>query len=405
MKLSLVFIILISNVFGKEISILGNTKTSNKKIRAIINSDSSMDTSSIRNRLLRTGVFSKISVTDEGNKLKVLVEERWTLIPILKFSSGGGVSQVTAGLFEANLLGEVSELGAQYERLQDTNSVVTWYKNPHLFKNNFGLDLQFWEINRLRTKYDQSFKDPIITNGFLQTRSKLYLGLSKIFSDEIKLVSFYEYNKDRFSNRLVPREALNINSGKPLPANSTVHFSGLRFNYQKLFNEIIYLNGFSIDFDLRYGLSEEDKVSNFQKSDITFKYYKSFKPFIFAQRMMTGTTNTDALQYWNYFGGLESIRGYADNRFAGRYYWLSNSEMRFTFLSRSSFVLQGVGFLDIVGTSEYFNDISNLTAASSGFGIRIILPKIYRFVFRIDYAKPIKKNDKNAFSFGVQQFF
>ena len=405
MKISIFFLLLLTNIFAKEIIIRGNTKTSNEKIQEIINSDTSRDAISVRNRLLRTGIFSQVHITDDKDVLHIEVEERWTLIPILKFSSGGGVSQLTVGLFEANLAGEVSEFGAQYERLQDTNSVVSWYKNPFLFNHNFGLDLQFWEINRLRTKYDQKFDDPVIVNGFLQTRSKLFLGLSKIFSDEVKLVSFYEYNKDRFSDRLVPAEALNINNGKSLPANSTAHFPGLSFNYNKLFNEIIYINGFSLNIDLRYGITEDENINNFQKSDITFKYFKSYEPFILAQRFMTGTTNTNVLQYWNYFGGLESIRGYADNRFAGRYYWLSNSEMRFTLLSRASLVLQGVGFLDIVGTSEYLSDISNLTAASTGLGMRFILPKIYRFVFRIDYAKPIKKNDKNSFSFGVQQFF
>ncbi len=42
---------------------------------------------------------------------------------------------------------------------------------------------------------------------------------------------------------------------------------------------------------------------------------------------------------------------------------------------------------------------------SSGLGIRLINPKIYRFVARIDYAQTHTRSIQRGLSFGVQQFF
>jgi outer membrane protein assembly factor BamA len=126
---------------------------------------------------------------------------------------------------------------------------------------------------------------------------------------------------------------------------------------------------------------------------------------LFAQRFLAGTTSTQILQYWYYLGGLDRIRGFHDNRFAGRYHWLSNSEIRVPVFRRPSYIIQSVGFLDLTSVGENFKDLDSLTASSLGAGIRLILPKLYRFVIRMDYAKPIKKDDDMNISFGVQQFF
>ncbi len=116
-------------------------------------------------------------------------------------------------------------------------------------------------------------------------------------------------------------------------------------------------------------------------------------------------TDTNLLQYWGYFGGLDRIRGFADNRFSGRYSILSNSELRNTLIQKSSWIGQGVLFIDLLSSTEKFTELDRLTAASAGNGIRIILPQIYRAVVRLDLSKPLVKNDDQTVSFGIQQFF
>lgn len=399
-----------SLTYSAEVQVKGNKKTNQDTILSIskLNTNQTLSSKELqlaKQRLLRTGIFSDVSIIKEGDSITINVQERWTLIPIVKFSSGGGVSQLTAGVYEANFLGDISQLGAQYERLEDTNSGIFWYKTPHLYEDQYGLDLQFWEINRLRTKYDQAADNPTVSNGFLHTRSKLHLGVTKNLSDIIRPQLFYEFHGDRFSDRLVPEQALGTVKTKGLPPNSTLHFAGIGINYDDLKRDAVFAKGLALNAEFKYGLAEESEIKKFFKTDFDLRYYKMIRNITLAQRFKIGFTNTEVLQYWNYFGGLESIRGFADNRFAGRYYWLSNSEARVPLVKKPSWILEGVSFVDLIGVSEYFKDSVNLTAASVGLGSRIILPKIYRFVFRLDFAKPLKKDDNNEISFGVQQFF
>jgi hemolysin activation/secretion protein len=92
-------------------------------------------------------------------------------------------------------------------------------------------------------------------------------------------------------------------------------------------------------------------------------------------------------------GGLDRIRGFADNRFAGSQFALSNSEGRYLFFEKPAFLLQGIGFIDFGAIGDEASALTKVRAASIGAGMRLILPKFYRFVVRLDYAKPILKND------------
>ena len=126
---------------------------------------------------------------------------------------------------------------------------------------------------------------------------------------------------------------------------------------------------------------------------------------MFSQRVQIGLTDTNILQHWNYLGGLESIRGYADNRFATKNYWLSNSELRHFTFENPNYIMQSVVFVDALGIDESDRSIQNITALSAGVGARFIFPKIYRLILRIDYAKPIANEDEQFVNFGIQQFF
>ena len=400
-----------------DIKIIGNTKTS----RAVIvnelgfKSEEMVSLKQIKegvSNLQNTNLFSKVDHhlevggSSEDKVLVITVDERWTTIPIFKLSSGGGVSQITLGVYDPNLFGKFVEAGAQYERLGNTNSGVVWFKQPRLFGGRNGINLQVWTINRLRTKYKQDTENPEVKTGFLQSRDKFYLGYDREFSYRIRGHLFYEYNNDTFSDNLLSDEVRAIVSQTGLPPSSQFHFLGAGVDLGRLDYHSYLVDGNLLAASYRYGLSQTKSISDFWQSDFSFQYFKTyFSDLTFAQRILTGFTTTNVLQYWYYLGGLDRVRGFSDNRFAGRYFWLSNTEIRLPVWSRSWFVLQSVGFLDIVSTSEQFNQLDAVDGASAGVGFRVVLPKIYRSVLRFDYAVPLKKKDDMNFSFGVQQFF
>jgi outer membrane protein assembly factor BamA len=386
------------SVVMTELGFRAGERVSHEKIKEGI--------SSLRN----TNLFSNVDYRLEGEKdsktLFIDVSERWTTIPIVKLSSGGGAEHITLGVYDPNILGYYIEAGGQYERLGDTNSGVVWFKNPRMFNTKNGIDLQLWRINRLRTKYEQEIDEPVVSTGFLHSRDKVFIGYNREFSPTLIGKLFYEYNDDTFSDDLTSSKVQELVSQKGLPPSSRFHFIGAGIDFGRINYKGHLTDGMLLGASYRYGISTSEGIDDFWQSDLSFNYFKTiFTDATYAQRLLAGFTTTEVLQYWYYLGGLDRIRGFSDNRFAGRYFWLSNSELRVPVWQNDWFVVQTAGFIDIASTSETFSQLDSIDGTSAGLGLRIIFPKVYRLAVRLDYAEPIKNNDNRNFSFGVQQFF
>ncbi len=384
-------------------------------------------------RLRATGLFSSVSfkltdqvpeqVTDQrpeqtpdqltenqnppGATLVVQVVEKWTTIPILKLNSGGGVQQTTVGLYDPNLLGRYLEAGVQYEDLAGAGSGVLWFKNPRLFDQRQGLDLQYWNTKRIRIKYDQTNSDPVIKTGFLHEREKIYVDYFREIAAETTLRFGLDYNRDQFSTKILPEEVKEIVGSSPtLPPPTRLVIAKLALELGAVSGDPQSLSGRVLTLSLSHAHSLSAEADSFQQADLSLNWFDTPLARVqWAQRILAGATSTQILQYWYYLGGLDRIRGFAENRFAGRQFLLSNSELRYLLLQTPSYLLQGAGFIDWAAVGENIADLDRIHAASYGAGLRLILPKFYRFVIRIDYAQAIIKNDDSHISFGVQQFF
>lgn len=364
-------------------------------------------------RLERTGLFSQVQtslVSDSTNESKVLevqVTEKWTTIPILKFNSGGGVSQFTLGVYDPNLFGEYLESGVQYESLGGAGSGVFWFKNPRLFDQRQGIDFQYWNTRRIRIKYDQKADAPEITQAFLLTREKVFLEYFRELQPQLKVFISIESNKDQFSTDLLPSSVLaEVGLNQTLPISTDFLIPRIGFEYGQINGQPQLLSGSVLGISVSQAQSLNSRADHFTQADLSYQAYKSINPNLqFAQRLLAGATSTKVLQYWYYLGGLDRVRGFSDNRFAGRQFVLSNSEMRYLIMEKPSYIIQAVGFVDIGAIGESAEDLKNIKAASAGVGLRLILPQFYRFVVRVDYAEPLLKDDSLNVSFGVQQFF
>lgn len=360
--------------------------------------------------LRNTNLFSKVSYEVEednnGFKIQVEVDERWTTIPVLKFTSGGGVTQTTVGIYDPNVLGHFIEMGGQVEKIEDVISGVVWFKDPRLFDKRLGIDFQFWDTNRIRTKYDQDTDELKITNGFLKSSQKLILKFTKEFRPDLVANAAIEYDKDTFSDRFLNDELKSILASKGLPPDTEFRFVGLGVLYGRVNHNSYLIDGMDVGLSVKYASSATQNVDDFVQTDFSFRYYKTlWSKWTFAQRILAGATSTNVIQYWYYLGGLDRIRGYTDNRFAGRNYILSNTELRWAAVDKPNYVIQGTTFVDLLESGENFSDLDSLKGASLGLGIRIILPKFYRMALRFDAATRFVRDDEKGFSFGVQQFF
>ncbi|MCB0365907.1 MAG: BamA/TamA family outer membrane protein [Bdellovibrionaceae bacterium] len=361
----------------------------------------------LRNIRIFSQVESKLSrLADDRVKVKIWVHERWTTIPIFKIASGGGVSQTTVGVYDSNLGGRYLEAGAQASKLEDVYSGVVWFKNPRLFDKRLVWDLQLWNTSRVRTKYNQDLDEAVPITGFLHRRDRAYTALTWLMNDSWSLRAGTEFNRDSFSDKFLDPEIKQLLAAKPLPPDADVWLSTIGLQWGQIDYNGHLEDGLLVDLEYGYGAARSDGIKDFHQTNIAFEYKKSFLGRgTFAQRNLSGTTTTQVLQYWYYLGGLDRIRGFSNDRFAGRYYLLNNSEFRWVWWDRPKYIVQSVAFIDALSAGEEFRTLGTLKGASAGVGLRVVLPRVYRFVLRFDYASPLRKEDDMNVSFGVQQFF
>ncbi len=363
-------------------------------------------------QLQSMGLFSSVAVdrTDLASdrvSLVVRLEEKWTTIPIFKINSGGGVTQYTLGVYDPNVFGSFKEAGVQYENLAGNDSGVIWMKNPRLFDRRQGIDAQYWNTRRIRLKYDQTTEGAEIKSGFLQQRQRAYLEYFREVRKNLVLKISADYNDDKFSTENLPDEVIRkIESGVAIPPSTKVLLARVGADYGKIRGETHLLEGKLLSVSFGHASPMQRDLSPFLQTDLNFVYYLPLSHRLqFAQRILAGGSSTDILQFWYYLGGLDRIRGFSDNRFAARHFSLSNSEIRYVMKQKPSYIVQGTSFVDLIGSGEEVAEVVRLDAASVGAGVRVILPKFYRLVLRLDYAKPVIKTDPTNWSFGVQQFF
>lgn len=347
--------------------------------------------------------------------LRVVVDERWTLLPAFLFLQGGGLTRAAIGARDINLLGRYLELGFQYDRLgyNDTfwqadgaaNSFVLWLRDPRFLNTFTRAGLEAWSVRRLRTIYDEQGQ---AEGGFSVHRRMLAMRLQRELLWWLYAGASLELIDDSFSDDFIPDSIRQLQrqnfDGPPDGATAFILRGMMRFG--RIDRDDFYYDGWS----LSNHVGHSDKIwgadLRFTQIESILLWYKRI-PLRgnLAARVRLGTTNAEQIQHIYFLGGLDRVRGYPDSRFRGSSYWTANAEYRVAPISGRWFAAQMVGFLDAGATSQDLFAVDRLQAASAGVGLRLISPKIYSLVMRFDYAWPLIGGQSGALSFGAQQFF
>lgn len=347
--------------------------------------------------------------------LRIVVDERWTLLPAFSYLQGGGLSQLVIAAYDINVGGRYIELGAQYERLgfSDTfwqsggaaNSFFLWARDPRFLDTRLWTGLDIARQVRLRSLYTE---DGQLEGGFTQDRVLVRLSAQRELLWWLRVGAGLDFYQDSYSFDLIPATTRAAHEqrlgnlppdGRAIPLSATlqlgrVNQDDFRYDGWRVFHTMSHSDPlWGADFRFTRLVT-----------DATF-YKKTPLKGNVAARLRVGLGNARQLQHLYYVGGLDRVRGFYDSRFRGRNYWTANLEYRQAVFTSQWFVLQPIVFFDAGGVSERPGELGTLTAASTGGGVRFILPNVYGFVGRIDYAVPLVKNGDVAISLGAQQFF
>ena len=343
---------------------------------------------------------------NKNRKLSLALEEKWTTIPVMKFSSGGGTNYFVVGVYDINSFGKYLELGAQYENWNGENAGVVWFRNPRFLGQRLKFSTDVWSVKRPEVLY----VDAEEAAHYVLDRKKINIGLEKELNSWFKLGMGIELNSDKFIGYASEPGLSTMYTDQLLSGESSdASFGRLSIGLGKINYDNYLVSGSLLELNFDKGFKVQDSEHDHTRVNADVKSYwrLPYKANV-AFRLLAGATSSQALQHIYSVGGFENVRGYFDGQFRGRAFWQSNVEFRIPSYHSNWFVLQHNFFADIAQVKQTFGDLSldgSDTYASAGLGIRFNSPKIYRFTARLDFVAWTSDSGSSSLSFGVQQFF
>ncbi len=333
----------------------------------------------------------------------IVVDERWTTLPFFSISAGGDLFSLLAGIYDVNIFGRYLEAGGSYRRLGDTNSFLLWLHDPRFLNERQFVGAQFWWSSRIRYLYDKSGEPE---GGYLRERRSIVLLTDREISRDLSIGGGLILQHDRFSYDLVQDDIAQKQRVTGLPQGQEHGVLNLsvavgHIDQDSYLREGVRLTQTFGASNQLWGSSESYVASGTQL--LAFKRFAGKQNI--GLRFGVGMTSAEHIENQFFLGGLDTVRGFFDSRFRGPFYWFLNSEYRVPSLDHRWIVLHHVLFFDAAGVSDRASQLWDADGTSAGIGLRIISPKIYQFVARIDYAIPLSGTGTTPISFGVQQFF
>ena len=247
--------------------------------------------------------------------------------------------------------------------------------------------------------------DGNIEAGYFRFRRQFALSLNKEWVRWLRTGVSATFASDDFSDRFISDELL-ARQGGNVPRDERPFTIGATVTLGRINSNRFLRQGFSLTQSVAASHPAWGSTLNYISSSLLFRSY-FLLPFTsnLGVRAGAGITNVTKTPYKFHLGGFGEVRGFLHRRFRGTRYWFGNIEYRIPSLDSRIVVLQHVFFADVARAADSGESIFDVSGASTGLGLRILIPKIFGFVARFDYAFPLVGEGGSVISFGSQQFF
>ncbi len=367
------------------------------------------DLQRLRNTELFYDVRGEVHEDGDARHLSLHALNKFSLIPIFKYKQGGGTSLFTVGAYEVNLLDRLLEAGAQYENMNGKRGGVVWFRHPYLLSrdDHFGAELYVHTVDLPLL----SLKGEELAYFDNQER-RFNLRLLHLWAPNLRVgmgLSLYsnDFLIDDSSPERAQRNAAFL-ADHPLRSGRTVSLLP-RAVFGRIDRNEFYVQGSELTLQAELAHTAIGSEFNFARAELRWLgAWRPARDWNLATQAQLGTKTGHEAQHKFYLGGLDTLRGFLDGQFRGDHYWLVNAELRPTLWSSPLAVLQGNVFTDVAKTWDG-QGFSRAGFAhpfvSAGAGLRVILPRIYRAVLRLDLARTYTPVQQTGIAFGLQQFF
>jgi outer membrane protein assembly factor BamA len=357
----------------------------------------------VRNLEIFDTVEYELAAYDTGQRLRVIVTERWTILPILQFSFGGDVTRIRLGVYDLNILGRHLEIGGEYRYIAGTHSFGAWFYEPRLLGHRLRFEVEAWRDREVFFRHDQEGQP---MGGFLRRRTFLRLGLVPELATNVRLVLGARLDRTGFVLDGLPQAYRQVQDEAQLTDTTWVG----RWKGALLLGRLDRRGYLQFGQELEAGLEVFRSIAGARISHVEPQLRLLFFRELplksnLGVRLEWRATTAQEIGFHQYVGGLDHVRGYPYSRFHGKTYINGNVEYRIPSLDSDWLAIQHVAFVDALSIGDGIGDLVGLTAASVGIGLRLIVPRVYGLILRVDFAYPLGAPGESFLNIGSLQFF
>ena len=380
-----------------------------------------LDAQRLARKLLTTEVFSDVRVAFEPSPghpderlLHVAIEEKWTTIPVVRGTYGGGTPLRVVGAYETHAFGRLMTLGGEMRKYGDAPpGYVLYARDPRSHGDRYYLGAEVWRDFHRRQVYsrgDGRVLGAISTNKTM-TRLRLLTPWNAHKASQIGEEYPWKYGVELEGAQEAPSifDAAPGESAAP-PKDlvlGTGHKRSGQFLPTLLFDNVdvdnIELDG--LRAKLHGGLLIETQGLHPVADLEVFGYKLLPHDLNLAAHLFVGGTTYNALSTSYFLGGFDSIRGLPDGAIFGTHAAYANLELRHVALKTKYLWVQTTTFADGGCAGATWADAATNDRASAGIGARFAVPQVYRLVVRVDYAWEIGAHAAHGLTVGMNQFF
>jgi hypothetical protein len=381
------------------IEIRGLVRTKEETIRALLPRPTPAEytraeLAEFERRIRNLSLFDHVEVAILDHRVLVEVHEKFTLSPLISFTSGSTAKDLnaTAGLAEYNLSGTGTQLGAQFNYSQRGPNVDIWLSQHSFQPDRFAKELKgFYNNNGIR------FAD----SPRSWTRNRI--------GAEFEVKGPYAYGSPlRYEVVLEVYREL-VDDGPTRPPNGYYVGIAPEFAWDKYHWHDLVPKGYRVTLELRPGYF---LGANQQRHEGRLRYLQGVPLGPSSVFMMNGVAeavnNSGNPNHSLLIGSIAGVRGLSDNLYRNLTQTYTNLELRHAIPLAFRWALQGVLFSD-VGTFQSFTEDGRTGpwrgAVSVGGGVRIIPTFLANVLLRVDIAHLLAPSPNSLVQFGITQYF
>ncbi|MBS0169115.1 MAG: hypothetical protein JSR62_02065 [Nitrospira sp.] len=347
-------------------------------------------------RIRNLSLFDHVQMRLDGSILRIVVQEKLTLAPIVSITSGSSIKDLNAtfGLVEYNIGGSATQLGAQFNYSQRGPNVDVWLSQHAFEPDRWAKELKgSYSSNGIR------FAD----SGTSWTRNRI--------GGEVELKGPYGYGSPlRYEVVLkMYRESVEEEKGSARPADG--FYVGLipELTWDRYHWHDLVPSGYRLALEFRPGFFFG---ANQQRHEVKVRYLQAIPlgetSVAMINAVAEAVNNSGNPNHSLLLGSITGVRGLSDNLYRNRTHSYANVELRHAVKVAPRWALQGVLFSD-AGAFESFTETGQVRAwqgaVNVGAGLRVIPTFLSNTLLRVDAAHLFVPVQNWLVQVGITQYF